>query len=173
MRLNKAPIRVREHRLTAQDAELAVASFFGIRENIIVPNVSWGLFHDNHEADMVILRESGWADEVEIKVTASDIKADLCKHRGRGHARPETIRFLWFAVPEKLVDDPNIPEYAGILGIYEKGKTVRIVRPARARAGARKLNDKERNKLLRLGCLRIWMLKRHLQRERLRTRIES
>lgn len=173
MRLNKAPIRVKEHRLTAQDIELAVANFFGIRENIIVPNVSWGLFRDNHEADMVVLRESGWADEVEIKVTAHDIKKDLQKHYGRGHARSEMIRFLWFAVPEKLIGDPNIPEYAGILGVYEKGKTVRLVRPAKARAGARKLNEKEHGKLLRLGCLRIWMLKRHLQKERLNNRERS
>ena len=167
MRLNKAPIRVKEARLTAQDVELAVASFFGIRENIIVPNVSWGLFRDNHEADMVILRQSGWADEVEIKVTSRDIKADLAKHHGCGHARPENMRFLWFAVPESLIGDENIPSDAGILGVYGKGRVVRVVRPAKVRPGVRKLNETERVKLLRLGCLRIWMLKRHLQRVRL------
>lgn len=161
-------MRPRASKVTAQDVELAVANFFGIRTCVMVPNVSWGLFRDhNHEADMVMLRPSGWADEIEIKVSASDIKADLRKHRGAGHCRPELIRFLWFAVPEALATCEYIPAYAGILAMFETGKTIRVIRPAAINPGSRKLTNAEQFKLLRLGCMRVWTLKKHLQRTRL------
>ena len=144
-------------KITALEVESAVSLFFGIRETVMVPNVSWGLL--NHEADMVVLKPSGWAEEVEIKVSASDIKADLKKNRGRGHMRSPLIRKIWFAVPERLADDTNIPFFAGILKINERGRRVEIHRPAKLNLGARKLTDKEIYKLMRLGCMRIWSLK--------------
>ena len=144
-------------KLTAIEVEAAVAAFYGIRETVMVPNVSWGLLE--HEADMVIMKASRWADEVEIKVSASDIKADLRKNRGRGHRRSPLIRKLWFAVPEHLADDPNIPVFAGILKINEHGERVEVYRPAPINPSARKLTDKETYTLMRLGCMRIWSLK--------------
>jgi hypothetical protein len=65
--------------VTAQDIEIAVAEHFNSRQNLIVPNVHWGWMLQ-YEADMVILRQSGYAVEVEIKVSAADIKRDLRKH---------------------------------------------------------------------------------------------
>lgn len=52
--------------LSIQQIELAIAQMFGIRNNIIVPNVSWGFF-DTHEADLVIINKSNYLTEVEIK----------------------------------------------------------------------------------------------------------
>lgn len=37
-------------KLTIHEIELAIAQVFGVRNNIIVPNVSWGFFA-THEAD--------------------------------------------------------------------------------------------------------------------------
>ena len=148
-------------KMTAIEVESAVADFFNFRTNLIVPNVSWGLFDDHHEADLVVLHPSGFADEVEIKVTAADIKADLAK-RSRAHkeAGCREIRRLFFAVPYWLADNPNIPAFAGIISIGGPHGT-QIVRAAKINRKASKLDDQKRAKLAHLGCMRIWTLKRH------------
>lgn len=55
-----------ETNLSIHEIELAVAQVFGIRNNIIVPNVSWGFFA-THEADLVIINKTGYMTEVEIE----------------------------------------------------------------------------------------------------------
>jgi len=150
---------------TAQQIEIAVIKHFNPRQNIIVPNVSFGLFA-YHEADLIVLSPYNCGTEVEIKVTAADIKADLKKKHGH---KEEIIRDVWFAVPEELADDPNIPSYAGILSVTKLktrrgGQRYRCVRkrlPVKNK-DSRKFFDVERNKLLRLGCLRIVGLKEKL-----------
>lgn len=57
---------------TAKEIEIAIARYFGIRQNAIVPNVSWGLGFP-YECDLLILRDSGFAIEIEIKI--SPVKA--------------------------------------------------------------------------------------------------
>ena len=146
----------------ASDIELAVADHFGWRQNIIVPNVSYGLM--NHEADMVVMKPSGWCDEVEIKISASDIKADLGKNDGKGHRRDKRMRRLWFAVPEHLAADPNIPAFAGVLSCSRNSYgAVRVlaVKAPEVNRGARKLSEAEQITLGRLGCMLIWALKTH------------
>ena len=43
-----------------------------IRTDIVVPNLSWGLL--NHEADLAIIRKSGYLTEIEIKRSYQDLK---------------------------------------------------------------------------------------------------
>lgn len=151
--------------LTSCDIELAVANHFNYRINLIVPNVSWG-WGLQHEADLIILRQSGYCDEVEIKVSASDIKADLRKRFN--HWEDRRILRVWFAVPKELASCPDIPDKAGILSVarirngtsyYDK---VELVRPAviRDKDTRIKITPKERQKLADLAAMRIWDLKR-------------
>jgi len=63
--------------LKTSDIEFAVAKYFNFRKNLIVPNVSWGF--NIHECDLLIVRKSGYAIEVEIKISKSDFKADFKK----------------------------------------------------------------------------------------------
>lgn len=152
---------------TAGEIELAVAEHFGFKTNIIVPNVSYGMFR-SHEADLVVLKASGWADEIEIKVSRSDIKADARKNYGRGHVRANIIRCLWFALPEHLADEPSLPAFAGILAVSRNSYgSVRInaVRAPEVNKAARKMSTEERLQLSRLACFRVWSLKRHLLRD--------
>ncbi len=148
-------------KITAQQIEIAVANHFGYRQNLIVPNVYWGLGL-NYEADLVVLRPSDWAIEVEIKVTAADIKADLSKRRQHDS---NLFRELYFAVPECLSENPNIPERAGILSVSWHGLhgwRVKKVRDAARRKTARKWKPETRQKLCELAAMRIWSLKEHL-----------
>ena len=142
--------------------ELLVANHFGMRENIIVPNVSWGLL--NHEADLLVLRPSGWAEEVELKVSRSDLKRDSLKHHGRGHRASDKVHKLWFAVPQALADDPSIPAHAGILSARytPQGWVIETVRAPTCNRHAHKLTATEIHQLMRLGMFRIWTLKQKL-----------
>ena len=152
-------------KMTAVEIEVAVANSFGIRHNLVVPNVSWGLFRDGHEADLVVLHDSGYADEVEIKVSSADIKKDLTK---RHHAHKERgcrhIRRLFFAVPAWLADNPDIPANAGILALTPGSQRVVTVRVPTVNRNAVRFDDDMRYTLARLGCLRIWTFKQREKR---------
>lgn len=108
-----------------------------------------------YEADVVVLRPSGWATEVEIKISASDIRADL---RKKHQHNSDLFRELWFAVPEALRDHPDIPERAGILYAVEEHRGLCVHRKP-IRRDAKKWTPEQRLKLLRLASLRTWSLK--------------
>ena len=70
MVVRKKKVRVKP--ITTIEIEEAVARKFGVRTNIIVPNVSWGL-PGMHECDLFIIKMSGYGVEVEIKISKADI----------------------------------------------------------------------------------------------------
>lgn len=143
---------------TANEIEIVVAEYFGIRRNLIVPNVSWGLFR-RQECDLVIMTPSNHLYEVEIKVSKGDLIADKKKIHGHINNR---IRLLYFAIPEKLMQyTEHILERAGVLVVMKDG-TVRKYREAEINTKATKASDKDRLQLLRLGAMRIWGLKKKL-----------
>ena len=146
------------------DIEIAVARHFGYRQNIIIPNVSWGLGL-NHEADLLVVSPSGYAREIEIKVSAADIRVDLLKLH---HHKSPLVRQVYFAVPEKLKGNPNIPPEFGLLVVADRmfrGRhPVACTRPAKINSRARKLTPREIQHLLHLGCMRCWSLKEKLNR---------
>ena len=146
--------------MTAIEIELAVAKFLNWRTHLIIPNVSWSLFE--YEMDMAVITKSNRLWEVEIKVSKSDLKADLKKRRQHNDHR---VSRLYFAIPESLV--PNIeliPERAGVLMVLPDFKVIEIRKPKILPAPA--LDTQEINKLQKLLSMRIWGLKRKLIRMR-------
>ncbi len=148
--------------------ELAIATYFGTRANIIVPNISWGF--GIHECDLFLIKKSGVAVEVEIKRSKSDLLADFKKGHNH-HDKQNRITEMYYAFPEELYESCKdlVPEDAGIITCYrwidykkrEKiGATVKR-NPKRIK-GARKLTLEEQLKIARLGCLRIWSLKQKI-----------
>ena len=146
-----------KNNLSYTEIELAIAKYFDIRKNIVIPNISFGF--NIHECDLFIIKPSGYVVEVEIKRSISDLKADFKKKHKH---EDERIKELFFAVPDELYEKCKdlIPEDAGILVFYEfENKCyVRLKRAAKKTSG-RKLTDMEKMKVMRLGCLRIWSLK--------------
>jgi hypothetical protein len=142
---------------TTPEIELAVANFLNIRVNIIVPNIHWGLLP--YETDLFVLSKTGYATEIEIKVSASDLKADkLKKHT---HSSP-LIRKLYFAMPESLEKHiEHVPAKAGIFLVDYYGR-VKEIRKPKINTAARKLTDKEIHQVLRLGNMRTWGLRKKL-----------
>lgn len=158
--IKSAPVADKDYRYHCGHIEVAVAKFFNPRQNIIVPNISWGL--NIHECDLLVLTQSGYAYEIEIKVSAGDLKADAKK----GHAhRSNKIKLLYFAVPNYLLAYKEfIPVHAGIIAVQRVngGNQVAIVRAPHANKNAGKWDDRQKIELMRLSTMRIWTLKETL-----------
>lgn len=157
------------------DIEIAMMKKLGIRQNCIVPNVSWGIAN-LHECDLLILSKSGYASEIEIKITKDDLLKDREKKHGHNHNH---IKYLWFAVPEKLskISLDHIPERAGLYVLHKHFIThdlypssakipynrvryrIERLREPIPNKNAQKWTEKERLDLLRLGAMRILGLK--------------
>lgn len=142
------------------EIELALARYFNTRQNLIVPNISWGL--DLHEIDLLVLNSSNYAYEIEIKISLSDLKAD--KNKKHQHLSNK-IRRLYFAVPLELKEEAsiNIPERAGLFTIEENIR-VSLIKAPLINLKARKFNDKEIKKLYELSNMRLWNLKEIIYR---------
>lgn len=151
-------------KFTTLDIEIAVTEFFGIRRNIIVPNVFWGLGF-GHELDLCILSQSGYATEVEIKISKRDLFRDKDKRHNHYSAY---LKRLFFAVPYWLVDEAldEIPETAGLFSIVERpaGIYAVIVRKPINKKGALPWPEAHRLKLCELGTMRILGLKKTMNR---------
>lgn len=152
-------------RLTIDEIELAIvnSTLFNKRTDIFVPNVSWGLL--NHEADMVIMTKSGYLTEIEIKRSWEDFKADFKKDH---HHEDERVDKLYYCVPlsikERVADyliENEIP-FTGILYYSEEGKIRTHNTGGKFYTGGRKLFLEEQLTIARLGCMRVWNLKKKL-----------
>ena len=147
------------------EVELAVAQYFNPRQNIVVPNVSWG-FKGMHECDLFVLSKAGYASEIEIKVSKSDLMAD--KKKKHGHVS-KYIKNLFFAIPEKLYTEEiisHIPERAGILMVKDHiwcgVHTVKKMRDPVSSKTPYKLSQSERMGIMRLATMRTWTLKKKI-----------
>ncbi len=93
---------------------------------------------DGGRADVVVISRAGYLTEYEVKVSLSDLKADLKKEKF-GRDRPSVTRFF-YVVPHYLI--PRLPSTllagAGVLEYTEGGWLVER-RPAARRKPARKV----------------------------------
>lgn len=153
------------NKLTTLEIEIIVAKYFDSRVNVIVPNISWGMFI-HHECDLLLLTPAGYGYEIEIKTSLQDLKKDMEKVHGH---KSKKIKCLYFALPESLTKHIEyIPKRAGILSISENRNLpiwsrCKKIRKAEINCNY-KFSDKERYNLARLGAMRIWTLKDILRR---------
>ena len=83
------------------------------------------------------------------------------------------IKKLYFAIPESLIDyQMHIPARAGIIILAEKQiyangfrKGIRISREPFVNQSCRKLSEKEIQKVLWLGVMRVWNLKKNFLKQ--------
>lgn len=147
------------------EMEVAISKMLDIRKHVIVPNLSWG-FDGMHECDMFIVRRSGYAFEIEIKRSKSDLLADFKKRHNHIDKQNRIIQ-LYYAIPKELLKkcEEHIPDDCGII-LCEKYESngkyysyASFYREATRRKGCRKLTAKEQLKVATLGTMRIWKLK--------------
>jgi len=153
-----------QKKINCTEIEIAIARDFNFRQNVIIPNLSWGV--GLHECDMIIISQSGYATEIEIKVTKYDLLKDFKKKHQHDNKK---IKYLFFAVPEKLYElcAAQLPENIGIIVCkrYERLNnsdeyiSAEIKRQAIPRPYYEKWSAEEIAQATRLGCMRIWGLK--------------
>lgn len=146
--------------LTCLDIEIAMARHFDYRSHLIVPNVFWGLGF-MHELDVLIMTESGYVTEIEIKTTRADLKRDLKKSH---HHRSQRISRHFLAVPKAIsaLAIELFPGEWGVLSIDEETRLVETLRNAKRNKGAKPLTPSEIDHLYRLASMRTWTLKQAL-----------
>jgi len=154
--------------------ECAVVHLLNYRVYTIVPNVSFGLGL-NHECDLLCLDAKGRFTEIEIKISAGDLKADFKKSHGH---RSKYIGRLVYAMPEDLikshghlvpqecglisVGNVTKPKYKGSEGLVEYTTlAARWIRQVKHDKDTQEVPDKTKMKFMQLGCMRIWTLKQH------------
>ena len=148
---------------TLNEIELALADFYDVRKNIIIPNISYG-FDEMHECDLFILKPSGYCTEIEIKRSISDLKADFKKKHVHNDNR---IKNFYYCIPEQLIEKALeiIPKDVGIIECYFSSRLrCRIYRESISNKDARKLTEDEKTKLMRLAYMRIWSMKKKFAR---------
>lgn len=139
------------------EIEIAIAEHYGIRQNIIVPNISWGL--GLHECDLLVLSSSKYATEIEIKISISDLKKDAKKKHTH---YSEKIKYLYFAIPSYLaMHIEYIPKRAGIYVVNSKHEVFCLAKPV-YNIGCRCFTEEEIFQLQRLGIIRTWSLRKKL-----------
>ncbi len=143
--------------------ECAIARYFDYRQNVIIPNVSWGMGL-KYEADMIIISMARYCTEIELKISRADLKRDSNKKKWC-LTSPEwsslnynIIRRQFFGLPESFCDIiKHIPSQCGVLLVSESGK-VHLERTAKLNR-ARPLAEKEYLHALHLVSMRLWTLK--------------
>lgn len=139
-------------------------------EELIVEKLRWnflssstvryhlnGLYTFSHtwESDYLALTKSGYLYEGEVKISRSDFKADFKKEKKHtllkesyenlegleGTLRPH---YFFYAVPEGLINEDEVPEYAGLIYMTEYFPYYKWVKQA-PRLHKEKFTDEELN----------------------------
>lgn len=140
------------------------------RCEVIIPNC---YTRNDNEADLFCIRKSGFVDEIEIKVSKSDFRIDekktvrVLNENSTGWSdkwidtpKREALiagkmtNYYWYAIPFGLVDHDEIPEWAGILEVYENGFVKETRRPKKLHKNKMSLED--RYKQVKKLHYRIW-----------------
>lgn len=158
------------------DIELAIFRMYDVRQNIIVPNVSDQMCLVHFETDMLVLSQSNYATGYEIKVTKSDLLADLkkkqyarFKDKENGSLLQELyyakkFKYFYYAVPQKLKEIALqiIPEFVGLY-VYDNNGVGFLIKVKDAKKlKTQSWSEKDKIELMRLGTMRIYSLKLRL-----------
>ncbi len=151
-------------KLNAAAIEVALARHFETNRNFCIPNVKWGFRSLSYEIDLMVVTTSMYAYEVEIKISAGDLRRDSKKWKWNYCGSEHNFRKSYFAMPEDMLKYQDlVPAHAGILTVrYNRRATWFEVVEARAPTLdglAKKLTETEFAQLGRLCMLRMWDLK--------------
>jgi len=154
-------------KLTVRDIQLALhnSEFCNAHNDLICPNVSWGLLP--YEADLIAVSPAGICTEFEIKRSFEDFKADFKKDHKHDAA---IVGKFYYVVPESLqervvkylIEQYPFMNYPAVLTYDEQGRIRRVLAESgevfgRAeRKNAIKMCAEDKVKLGRLISLRYW-----------------
>jgi hypothetical protein len=130
-------------------------NYFNWRQSVIVPNVSYGM-NINYEIDLLVVSNSLYCHEIEIKVTKQDIKADFTK---RIYHNANFVKLFSYAVPEDLKYCEYLPDDCGLIVVPNNIKRPYLLCPPKINKQAKKLTIEQYLKLIKLCNCRMWSLR--------------
>ncbi|MEM0550382.1 MULTISPECIES: hypothetical protein [Aeromonas] len=162
--------------MTAKNLQIAFYQAHKDRFELLVANV---VIKRWLECDLIGVRRNGQVEEVEIKLSRSDFKADFDKivpmkagqpgaqtiqegHLTLAQAKKHDllasglspINFFWFMAPKGLLSADDIPAHAGLIEVTRTGSLqVTVVAPLLHK---HKADDTFRVNCLRQQCWRVW-----------------
>lgn len=153
--------------MTTIEMEVALMKFFNFTQKLVVPNVTRMSGLVEFETDLLILTKSRYATGVEIKVSKSDFQNEFKKIQYHYGEEMDDVFYgmfknFYFAFPENLVEEciVDVPSRFGILSVDKKGKVSEL--RASELLYNKKWSEKDYNNLMRIGCMRIYNLKKNL-----------
>lgn len=150
------------------------------QHELTVPNIT--TCHEFWEADLLSMTKSGFLHEFEIKATRSDwakekriienMLDDGCKLRraqslSKQFSEKEDLgispNYFWLCAPSGVIWEEEIPDYAGVIEIYEfrQKHRIKIIKNA-PRLHNGKASDKMMFSMLRSMNYKFWNQKRKL-----------
>lgn len=153
--------------MTAIEIEVALYEHFRFTQNDVITNIclSFGM----QECDLIVIRKSLYALEVEIKISVSDLKAERRKYRYGENGYHDSMAGMhcmfkekWFAMPSTMKSEglDLIPEYSGLLLVNKHGGVEVAKSPKKL--NAKPLTECKRLDLLRLGVMKSYALKQKI-----------
>jgi hypothetical protein len=152
-------------------------SVFDARRWTAIPNPTWALAGLAYEADLVVISSAGWAQEIEVKVSAADLRSDAKKGKHRGlhtygdHLWRHAQRF-WYAVPTALIEQARatvVGKPYGVIEVCFDKELHRNIAEVRVKApriaSATKCPDEVVRQALRGISLRYWDLRHDRHKE--------
>ena len=128
--------------------------------DFVIPNVSWAFIE--WEADLFVITKAGRINEVEIKVSIADFRADAKKDKwikpSINKRFNETINCFYYAMPIEIYDKVKneIPDFAGVITYNHENKVASIIKKAKINRAAKSATTDEKLKLARLLNFRYW-----------------
>jgi len=148
--------------LDARDLQKAFYTRFKTSYEILVFNTyikGWA------ECDLLGIKPSGYVEEIEIKLSRPDFKADFKKniiidgveykkHDLLASKSASPVNYYWFMAPEGLLAEHEIPSYAGLIELTQWGRaSIRKNAPLLHRT---KANTEFKYMCVRQQCWRVW-----------------
>lgn len=141
---------------------------------LIIPNI----YLHHSEADIITVQTSGYVNEIEIKRTKADFKADFFKRKHRYMTEAMGIKkkkgrclsskflsmipnYFWFAFPEELgpkIADIVVPDYYGMIRIIpaaDEWNRAEIIKRAKIMHRS-KISDKQVRQIARSLMFKMW-----------------
>lgn len=158
---------------------------WGMGANCAAPNIKLYPF----ESDLLVLRNTGYVIEYEIKLSVSDFRADSKKsHRvltGTEHngtfikelygtvTRHDWLRMgagpnrFYYVVSDSIMDKLDVPDWAGVIGCWptrSKDRCGVAIRKSPKLLHRKKAGDQVQKKILQSLYYRYWLNFAHIDR---------
>ncbi|WP_281700140.1 hypothetical protein [Cetobacterium somerae] len=166
--------------MTTKELEYAINKHYFNSAKIITTKLTRNSGVVSHECDVVVVTNSYYLIEFELKISKSDLKKDFQKKHSH---ECDNIKKTFYVIPEKLEDCIElIPERFGIIIVNKKiqidksdkiplEKTyypLRIIREAQTNKKAKKITNDNFIKICTLASMRYWTTKENeLKRDKL------